>query len=207
MKSSAQAMAFPGASPCYIEKDYKRRMLIKFSILALAGTLIFCVAFYFNFNRKMGGGYISVLHGMRFIRANVLNSFIITETGILLFLGSGVTLLTLFMSHRIAGPLWRLEQTAKSVGAGDLTLRVKLRDKDQLKGLAEQVNSMIEGLGGLVGGVSDAYDVLNGDVTLLEARSRSADCTSDAESAAIIRDILESTRVLKDRLAAIESND
>jgi hypothetical protein len=76
-----------------------------------------------------------------------------------------------------------------------------------LKGLAEQVNSMITGLGGLVGGVNDAYGVLNRDISLLEVRSRSADCTSDAECAAIIRDILESTRVLKDSLAAIENND
>jgi methyl-accepting chemotaxis protein len=207
MKPDAQVMAFPGAAPCYIEKDYKTRLLMKFSALSLAGTAFFCAAFYFNLNRRMGGGYISVLDGMRFMKQNVLMNFVFTETGILLFLGAGVTLLTLLMSHRIAGPLWRLEQTANAVGAGDFTLKVKLRDKDQLKDLADQVNSMIKGLNGLAVEVRDAYWILEADVLLLGVRSRSDDCTSDAECAAIIRDILDSTRVLREKLAVIEPGD
>lgn len=206
MKTDVEVMVLPGVSPCYIEKDYKTRMLMKFSVLALAGTAAFCAAFYFNLNRNMAGGYVSVLDGMRFIRGNILNNFIVTETGILLFLVSGVILLTLLMSHRIAGPIFRLERTAKAIGDGNLTTVVKLRDKDQLKELASQVNALIAGLNQTVRGIEDSYRAVEMDMVLLSSRAVSADCTSAAECAAIIRDILENTRQLKEKLAAVKTD-
>lgn len=205
MKSDEESMALTGMFPCYIRKDYMTRMLIRFSALAVAGTAAFCAAFYYNLDRTTAGGYVSVLNGVHYMRENILRNFILTETGILLFLGTAVILLTLLMSHRIAGPLFRLESTAKAVGAGDLTTVVRLRDKDQLKKLADQVNALIEGLNFKVGGIVDNYRLLERDVLLLASRAASGDCTSDAECAAIIRDILEDTLELKEKLAAVKT--
>lgn len=47
----------------------------------------------------------------------------------------------IFISHKIAGPLYRFEKSLKEIGAGDLTCRVALRKKDQLSGMADSLNN------------------------------------------------------------------
>jgi hypothetical protein len=49
----------------------------------------------------------------------------------------------IFYSHRIAGPIYRLEQDIARVLSGERNVQVKLRQKDKLKPLAEQVNRLI----------------------------------------------------------------
>ena len=54
--------------------------------------------------------------------------------------------LGLTASHRIAGPLYRLKQAMKEVTAGDMRVRIKLRDGDQLTDMASIFNAMMERL-------------------------------------------------------------
>jgi methyl-accepting chemotaxis protein len=53
---------------------------------------------------------------------------------------------TLFVSHKIAGPMFRFEKELKQVTEGDLTKRVVLRKKDQITDMAESLNDMISSL-------------------------------------------------------------
>lgn len=57
-----------------------------------------------------------------------------------------VVLVSIFISHRFAGPIFRLEKIAEAVGNGDLTVRAHLRRGDELAQTAEQMNQMIEAL-------------------------------------------------------------
>ena len=47
----------------------------------------------------------------------------------------------IFISHKIAGPLYRFEKSLKSIGRGDLTCKVALRRRDQLSGMADALNN------------------------------------------------------------------
>ncbi|MBN2354068.1 MAG: hypothetical protein JXD23_15965 [Spirochaetales bacterium] len=57
-----------------------------------------------------------------------------------------------FYSHRIAGPIYRLEQDIGKVLRGERNVQIKTRKKDKLKPLAEQVNRLIQELEKLRGG-------------------------------------------------------
>jgi len=50
--------------------------------------------------------------------------------------------MTLFATHRIAGPMYRLRKDIDSLRSGDLTGAFIIRDKDQLKGLAKSLSDM-----------------------------------------------------------------
>ncbi|MBI4057442.1 MAG: methyl-accepting chemotaxis protein [Elusimicrobia bacterium] len=54
------------------------------------------------------------------------------------------------ISHRIAGPIFRFEKSAKVVATGDLTHRVSLRSGDQLMELQEEFNRMVGNLQSLI---------------------------------------------------------
>jgi len=71
------------------------------------------------------------------------NQMILVKVLIYLFI---MLLVSLFVSHRIAGPIYRFEKSAEVVGRGDLTHRVCLRRGDELGELEELFNRMVSNL-------------------------------------------------------------
>ncbi|MBF0499044.1 MAG: methyl-accepting chemotaxis protein [Candidatus Riflebacteria bacterium] len=57
-----------------------------------------------------------------------------------------VCFICIFVTHTIAGPVYRMERVSKAIGEGDLTNFIKLRPKDELKDLADAMNEMTTGL-------------------------------------------------------------
>ena len=53
-----------------------------------------------------------------------------------------LALLSLRLTHHIAGPVYRLEQSMKSMAKGDFTLRTAFRDKDEFEELATALNEL-----------------------------------------------------------------
>lgn len=56
-----------------------------------------------------------------------------------IFLG----LVTVLLSHRVAGPAYRLTQSLERILKGDYGFEVRLRRKDYLQGMASQLNLLI----------------------------------------------------------------
>lgn len=57
-----------------------------------------------------------------------------------------VFILSILVTHTIAGPVYRMERVAREIGAGNLTGNTKLRPRDELKELADAFNTMTDGL-------------------------------------------------------------
>ena len=55
-----------------------------------------------------------------------------------------VILVSVFISHRYAGPIFRLEKVAEAIAQGDLTVKANLRASDGLFETAESMDQMIE---------------------------------------------------------------
>jgi methyl-accepting chemotaxis protein len=52
----------------------------------------------------------------------------------------------LFVSHKIAGPLFRFEKELREIATGDLTKTIHLRKKDQITDMARELNTMTASL-------------------------------------------------------------
>lgn len=50
----------------------------------------------------------------------------------------------LIVSHRIAGPVYRLEKDLERMEKGELGLRIKIRKKDELGSIAEGINRLLD---------------------------------------------------------------
>lgn len=57
-----------------------------------------------------------------------------------------ITIGTIFVTHRIAGPLYRIDQCLKKITEGDLSVRGHLRKGDQAVEIIQSFNTMAEGL-------------------------------------------------------------
>jgi HAMP domain-containing protein len=53
---------------------------------------------------------------------------------------------SIYLTHRVAGPLFRIEQTAREMIQGNLALRIRLRKGDELHELAGLVNETFDNL-------------------------------------------------------------
>ena len=65
----------------------------------------------------------------------------------LLFVTPLVVLIALVLSHRIAGPIYRIQRFVKKLNAGDYAEKLKLRERDELQDVAVSLNGLAGRLG------------------------------------------------------------
>ena len=76
-----------------------------------------------------------------------INLIMLFEIPLLLVLA---TFIGIVLSHKIAGPVFRLQKVARDVSQGDLTTSVNLRRDDELQNLSSAFNSVIDNMQRLV---------------------------------------------------------
>ena len=126
----------------FIKKGFQVRFIIKFCLLMLLGIVI-STGLLFVFSQ---GTLTSSFQNSRLVIENtslaILPAIIYTSLITLCLLTLATILVTLFISHKIAGPMFRFEKDLKEIGQGNLTKKVMLRRKDQAAELAGSITEM-----------------------------------------------------------------
>ncbi len=179
----------------YIQRMYQSKIILKFCLLTILGAAVFCISFYFAVDRDMGGGYAQALDGLRAVRGGMARTLMLTGGGALLVLGAAVVVMTLLMSHRIAGPLWRIERCARAIGAGDLSFLIRLRKNDEMRRLADRMNDMIAELRGFVEELGRQHELLERDIRHMKELGTRADVPAEELSAVTMAALERSTAI------------
>lgn len=112
--------------------------VIFFTVFAVAAICIFTT--YFSSITLLGEKLAMVYPQGRLITTLGQINFIIIYR--ILFLLPIVAVMGILLSHKIAGPAFRIEKTLKEIGKGNFDINIQLRKFDELKGIAEAVNEM-----------------------------------------------------------------
>ena len=67
-----------------------------------------------------------------------LNKTLLVDVGIVAII---ILAVAVFLSHKLAGPIYRFEKSTEIIGSGDLTYRVHLRKYDELRELENRFNN------------------------------------------------------------------
>jgi len=130
----------------FIKKDFQAKFILKFCLLLLAGVAL-SAGLLFLFSQDT---LTSSFQQSRLVIENtswaILPAVLYTGLITLALLTIATIFVTLFISHKIAGPMFRFEKELKDIGQGDLTKKVMLRRKDQTAELARCINDMTAGL-------------------------------------------------------------
>ncbi len=126
----------------YIKRPFQRSFILQFCLLIVAGCGLFGTFLYFYSRSTLTTAFIDSR-----LRVMSTSDFLMPALGMsALFVTALVTLAAaarlLIFSHRIAGPLYRLEKSVETIGTGNLNLRVRLRSQDQLQDLAQSMDGM-----------------------------------------------------------------
>jgi nitrogen fixation/metabolism regulation signal transduction histidine kinase len=88
--------------------------------------------------------YIRTFADSKEYQNNVLSALLWVVGGGLLLVIIQIVLLTVFFSHKVAGPIYRFEKACNSVIEGDYTSVIKLRKGDEMQNLATLLNEAIK---------------------------------------------------------------
>jgi len=126
-----------------IKRGMQTRFVFMVSVFVLVAVSAIGVDFYFHFGRDiqnfMDPGLYQMFRSDSWI---FLLKLVVYMVGVVIF--------SVFASHKLAGPIYRFERSAHTVGTGDLTHRVSIRTGDDMEEFKDEFNLMTESLQRLV---------------------------------------------------------
>jgi methyl-accepting chemotaxis protein len=130
----------------FIDKRFQGEFILKFVLLLLVGTSVFVLAAYLVLNRRLEETYYSAHFAIKNTGEILLPTLLTLSAVFIIVLGAAAIVITLYVSHHIAGPLFAIRRYLENVARGDLDFEPKLRLKDQTTPLAESLTLALETL-------------------------------------------------------------
>lgn len=180
----------------FIEKKFQTKYVLLTMLMLLTYTFLFVViifapymlTLYFDYplaEKADAARVILLLHGTIWPWIG----------GVILFFGA----ISIFVSHKVAGPLFRLKNSLTQITQGDLNVAVKLRRWDDLKDLADHVNTLTEELRTFVMTLRNDYALLSDYILELE-REIEVKVLTEESGREIIRKVQESRKNIEEAL-------
>lgn len=88
--------------------------------------------------------------------------------------------LSIFVTHKFAGPVYVIERMARNMADGNLTLRAKLRDGDDLEDLAGYMNQLADNMESLLVSLNYEHDKLSSYIVELERELKEKDISEQS---------------------------
>ena len=134
----------------YIDKDFQTKFILKFCGLVALGAVMTMLLLYWLAHRattvSIVSSRVTVMTTADFLVPLMIQTVIIVTV----LVSIAAAAVTLFVSHKIAGPLFRFKQTFKELAGGNFSNQVRLRKGDQLIEVAGDFNHMIASVRGQV---------------------------------------------------------
>ena len=128
----------------FIKKDLQGKYIFSFFIFMVAGSIIFTLIL-----SLLSSDTMTIVYDNYKLRIGktplMLMKEILSAQWIFIVAGGFiVVILSMFLTHRFAGPIFRFEKSIEEMTKGNLNFRVYLRAKDEGKELAEKINILID---------------------------------------------------------------
>lgn len=126
----------------FIDKKFQTRFITKFCfVLVLGSILIACLTYYRNMQTTT-----VAFENLRVVvktTADFINPIVLEILLIVTVISASATIIvTLFASHKISGPLYKLTKDIEKMRNGDLSSAVCIRAKDQMRLLASEFDDL-----------------------------------------------------------------
>ncbi|MCP4117789.1 MAG: methyl-accepting chemotaxis protein [Desulfobacteraceae bacterium] len=125
----------------FINKELQGKYIFHYFLLVALGSGLFSLIFSFFSSNTLSIVYDNY-HLQLGTTPGILLTKILSTQWFFIVIGGAVTIgITLFLTHRIAGPFYRLEKTLEAMNEKNLSGIIVLRKKDEGKELAEKINA------------------------------------------------------------------
>lgn len=122
---------------------YLWNLVLKCLLIFAGGLILMAAVFYLTNQQDIGPTYGEGFRMLSQLREDIFYKSLIIYVGIVLLMLVGIIVISLFYSHRVAGPVYRLGLFAAEISEGHLENDVFLRQDDVIHPLADEMNNMV----------------------------------------------------------------
>ncbi len=126
----------------FIKKGFQSRFIMKFLGVVMSGSAMSGYIMYLFISKDAEDTFYRSHIKLSSTGEMILPSLLKVNMGVLVVVLLAVVVITVLISHKVAGPLYRLGKETEKIADGDLTGNFKLRTNDELKGLATSFEDM-----------------------------------------------------------------
>lgn len=152
----------------FIKKEFQRRFIMKFCLLVALGALISGIIIYAMSLSTVTTSFENSRLTIKSTADYVLPAVLLSSVIVIILIGLATIMITLFTSHKIAGPLYRIEKDVGEIVAGNLKIRFNLRKDDEIKPLAAALDTMIKVLRAEIEEANESVSKLESAIEKLE---------------------------------------
>lgn len=174
-----------------IGHDFHLHFGARLLVIIVAGVMAIAGMFYYFVLKNQGRTYHEAKYIVYQMKTEILPLLFASyyTAAILGLITLAVAVICLIFSHRIAGPIYRLEKSIDALGEGDLAVHVKFRDYDALGPIADETNVAIRRLNHKVRSCQDAMElVCMGEERVTELLRLGADAAEIRKAAGEIKE-------------------
>jgi signal transduction histidine kinase len=95
--------------------------------------------------------------------------------------------LTIYFTHKVSGPIYRVKKSLTEITGGDLSVRIRLRKGDELHDLADQVNLLAEELTLFLNALKESYALQSEQIAEFEREIEAKQITEEAGKELIMK--------------------
>lgn len=127
----------------FIKKGFQAGFAFRFIALIVIEAILIAVLLMYVSKGTLTTAYYGTQLQIEKTPSFFLKSFIIITLVVGIAIGLAGLVIFIYLSHRLAGPLYRFEKTLDDISKGDVSFRVNLRKPDQLKSLQQPLNNLL----------------------------------------------------------------
>ncbi|MCB2183403.1 MAG: hypothetical protein KQH63_15320 [Desulfobulbaceae bacterium] len=151
-----------------VDSSYLRSVVIKCTLVIIAGLMATAVIFYLMMKEPIGPTYGEGFRMLAQLDQEIFYKSLIIYGSTVLVALCCIVLMTMLYSHRVAGPIYRLGLFAGQIRNGDISTNVTLRRSDVIHPLALEMNNMADNFRQSLGNINQQIEELENQIALLE---------------------------------------
>lgn len=144
----------------FIKRGFQYNFIFKFCCVVIIGSLLSTLILFYISQDTLTSSFHNSRLVVRSTAETILPAVAATNLITLCLVTFATFFVTMFVSHKIAGPLYRLEVGMASISKGNLTERINFRKKDQVTVMADNFNAMAESLCANIGELQSEVELL-----------------------------------------------
>ena len=130
----------------FIKSTFNIKMLLLFFVVLILGVIILGFQLYIfsssELDTRLFQAHTRIMNSWEIL----LPTIILTTISVFILVFIITLYMVIYLSHKIAGPLYKFEIIADEIGNGNFKVNVKLRKKDELIPLETAFNNMLDNL-------------------------------------------------------------
>ncbi len=130
----------------FIERGFQSRFMTQFCLVVILTSFATALALYLLNNQSTTVSFRNLRAVANTTTDYLIPALVQTVLVSTVVVGIVVMMVTLFSSHKIAGPLYRFRKGLNRIESGDLTENFHIRKEDRLQDIASSMNRMTQKL-------------------------------------------------------------